>query len=149
MSEESYPELEQFREQWRAEVIARSQGATSSRKGPEPVPRFREEFLESRLHPAVRPPFTTQSIPEVETEDYGPEEPEGKASSDSDADIAGPSGPSSNSRSSQEPQSALEHYEKAVEREDQGNLGDSLSHYRKAYRVRPHLLPTTSTYMYS
>ena len=35
-----------------------------------------------------------------------------------------------------EPRSALEHYERAVEKEDQGNLGDSLSHYRKAYRVR-------------
>jgi F-box protein 9 len=35
-----------------------------------------------------------------------------------------------------EPSSALEHYEQAVEREAQGNLGDSLKLYRKAYRVR-------------
>ena len=34
-----------------------------------------------------------------------------------------------------EPRSALEHYERAVEKESQGNLGDSLSHYRKAYRL--------------
>lgn len=37
--------------------------------------------------------------------------------------------------SSREPKSALEHYERAVEKESQGNLGDSLSHYRKAYRL--------------
>lgn len=36
----------------------------------------------------------------------------------------------------EEPSSALEHYEQAVERESQGNLGDSLKHYRKAFRVR-------------
>jgi F-box protein 9 len=34
-----------------------------------------------------------------------------------------------------EPVSALEHYEKAVEREVAGKLGDSLSLYRKAFRV--------------
>jgi F-box protein 9 len=35
-----------------------------------------------------------------------------------------------------EPRSALEHFERAVEKEAEGNLGDSLHHYRKAYRVR-------------
>lgn len=34
-----------------------------------------------------------------------------------------------------EPRSALEHYEKAVERESQGSLGDSVSLYRRAFRV--------------
>jgi F-box protein 9 len=36
---------------------------------------------------------------------------------------------------SREPETALEHYEKAVEREGQGSLGDSLSLYRKAFRL--------------
>ena len=44
------------------------------------------------------------------------------------------SNPSTNQQI-QEPQSALEHYEKAVEHETQGKLGDSLAHYRKAFRV--------------
>ena len=34
-----------------------------------------------------------------------------------------------------EPTSALEHYERAVEKESQGSLGDSLAHYRKAYKL--------------
>jgi F-box protein 9 len=34
------------------------------------------------------------------------------------------------------PRTALEHYEKAVEKESQGSLGDSLNLYRKAFRVR-------------
>jgi F-box protein 9 len=37
--------------------------------------------------------------------------------------------------STREPKSALEHYERAVEKESQGSLGDSLSHYRKAYKL--------------
>lgn len=37
----------------------------------------------------------------------------------------------------QEPRSALEHYEKAVEKESEGRLGDSLSLYRKAFKVSP------------
>ena len=40
----------------------------------------------------------------------------------------------------QEPSSALEHYEKAVEKETHGQLGDSLKHYRKAFKVGPTLL---------
>jgi F-box protein 9 len=39
------------------------------------------------------------------------------------------------SSGSKEPQSAIEHYEKAVEKESQGSLGDSLNHYRKAFKV--------------
>ena len=35
-----------------------------------------------------------------------------------------------------EPSSALEHFETAVQKEAEGSLGDSLQHYRKAYRVR-------------
>ena len=34
-----------------------------------------------------------------------------------------------------EPESALEHFERAVEKEAEGSLGDSLQLYRKAYRV--------------
>ena len=40
--------------------------------------------------------------------------------------------------SSTEPITALEHYEKAVERESAGSLGDSVSLYRRAFKVRFH-----------
>ncbi|MCJ1252116.1 hypothetical protein MMC30_009354 [Trapelia coarctata] len=118
MSQESYPELEQFREQWRAEVTARSKAATSTSENP--VRKPRSPWLpgpapEHKLHPAIRPPFTSRSIPDVEAEDYGPEDLESKPDRDLQADIAGPSKPSSSSRSTQEPQSALEHYEKALD----------------------------------
>lgn len=34
-----------------------------------------------------------------------------------------------------EPTTALEHYERAVEKEGQGKLGDSLTHYRRAFKL--------------
>ena len=37
--------------------------------------------------------------------------------------------------SRQQPRSALDHYEKAVERETQGQLGDSVTLYRKAFKA--------------
>lgn len=43
-------------------------------------------------------------------------------------------------KAKQEPVSALEHYEKAVEKEALGSLGDSLRHYRTAFRVGGSLL---------
>jgi F-box protein 9 len=138
MAENRNPELEQFREQWRAEVVARSK-VTRKEPGPRPRRASLAQPPGSPLYTAIRPPFASQNTPEVETETDGAEDPERKSYHDLDADIAGPSEPSSISRFTREPQSALEHYEKAVERETQGNLGDSLSHYRKAYRVSsPH-----------
>jgi F-box protein 9 len=35
----------------------------------------------------------------------------------------------------EEPSSAIEHYERAVEKETQGQLGESVRHYRKAFKV--------------
>lgn len=138
MAGNTNPELEKFREQWRAEVVARSK-VTRKEAGPRPRRASLAQPPGSPLYTAIRPPFTFQDTPEVETEDHEAEDPERKLYHDLDADIAGPSNPSSISRFTREPQSALEHYEKAVERETQGNLGDSLSHYRKAYRVSsPH-----------
>jgi len=131
MSEKSNTELEEFREQWRAEVVARSK-TTRKPLGPRPRGASLGQSPEVSLNPAARPPFISQGSLEVEAEDYGLEDPERKLYHDLDANISDPSKPSSITR---EPQSALEHYEEAVERENQGNLGDSLSHYRKAYRV--------------
>jgi F-box protein 9 len=41
----------------------------------------------------------------------------------------------SSSRETAAPKSALEHYERAAQKESEGNLGESLNLYRKAFRV--------------
>lgn len=121
--EDANPELETFRQKWREEVSAKVQDSRST-AGPSKGPR--------------RLPYITQ-LPESntpksleESDDHG--EPPSifgldAAGTDDDNEVNG------FNVSNNEPQSALEHYEKAVERENQGSLGDSLNLYRKAYRV--------------
>jgi F-box protein 9 len=123
--EDQNPELEAFRRQWREEVSAKSQDGSRSVAGPSKSTR--------RPPPITRTSTRRPSKPSAEEEeDHGepqtfpgidaPRNPEAKdTESSQDGD--------------REPESALEHYEKAVEKESQGNLGDSLKLYRKAYRV--------------
>lgn len=125
--EESNPDLESFRQQWRAEVSARSK--VEGKKGSKSAGYSKP----SRNPP--NPRFTPESI---ERASEGSNEHK-------DSPLAGPEDRSSNPQrevedskkksGSREPRSALEHYEKAVERETQGSLGDSLDLYRKAFRV--------------
>jgi F-box protein 9 len=115
--EEQNPELEQFREQWRAEVSARSQPERPKTSKPSRRP----------------PPISSLSSTNVPNVLRGEDQVEPQLVS---LDGFRDDGQSENSKSKgKEPQSALEHYEKAVERENEGSLGDSLNLYRKAFRV--------------
>lgn len=122
--EESNPELEAFRRKWREEVSAKTQNPSKSTAGPSEVPR------RPRLN--TRP--STQRPSKASEEEHDHVDP---------PTFSGLNGPKaldgtyeeSSKAGGKEPQSALEHYEKAVERENQGSLGDSLNLYRKAFRV--------------
>jgi F-box protein 9 len=138
--EEPDSALEQFRRQWREEVSARSKPKDSKhplhgqpetlKTGPD-VPRpSRPSIRPPTAHPATR----QKDEDEIESvdEDHRPsmiERIEGLSLQGVDDDEF------TARRSSKEPRSALEHYERAVEKESQGNLGASLSHYRQAYRL--------------
>lgn len=123
---EDNAELESFRRQWREEVAHRSR-------------QSRPEL--SQLKPAVPyaprfPPTHHDASKREEEEDegaaYGQDEIVHRVghlqlgSVDDDAFHKTPQ---------KEPSSALEHFERAVQREEEGSLGDSLQHYRTAYRV--------------
>ncbi|KAM7222883.1 hypothetical protein V8F06_001781 [Rhypophila decipiens] len=144
------PDLESFREQWRAEVRAR-QPATA---GPSNQPQLQHHRAtlpssaaggvtssHTRLggHPRSQPPPPTHKPPVLKDyeDDYVQprsfDEPAAATSAGGDGDAVPGSGPST--AAPKEPVSALEHYEKAVERETAGSLGDSLRLYRKAFRM--------------
>lgn len=137
--DDTNPELESFRRQWRAEVTARSKGNEGGPSvGPASYSRSGETG-HARRRSAVQPPNAARRSVDEE-EDLDP-----KAYHDldnkEDAFRLGVEGDGSRARDiavkgDTEPRSALEHFEKAIEREDRGSLGESLSHYRKAYRVR-------------
>lgn len=131
MPEDISPELERFRQQWKEEVTARVKGA--------PIKQLTHQRSPVRRKSSARPETNIGApAPAPKTHETGSDEEdehiEGRA-----LDNLGDKGAAADLQPSkepaQEPQSALEHYEKGVEKETQGNLAESLNHYRKAYRV--------------
>lgn len=122
--EDPNSELEQFRQQWRAEVSAKNQNDT--KKGSKSTTKSRRPPPISSLSSRIGYLLIKEEDEDEDTSQFfagydGSTDKENQAESSASA--------------SREPQSALEHYEKAVEREAQGSLGDSLNLYRKAFRV--------------
>ncbi|KIW73552.1 hypothetical protein PV04_01659 [Phialophora macrospora] len=133
-------ELEQFRQQWKEEVNARTKKSDKRPSSPQKVRRTSDHRPE---RPINKPP-TRHPAADTTHDD---------SDHHSDADhVGGSSSTTIQQRieglkirnidddeftptARKEPQSALEHFERAVEKEGQGNLGDSLSHYRKAYKL--------------
>ncbi|OAA54336.1 f-box protein [Niveomyces insectorum RCEF 264] len=163
-------ELESFRQQWRAEVQAKTtepgrqqqsrhagnggpvvdssaSGATApasvstSVAGPllSPLAGTRRGSVGAPHTPLKLPVAGKKPILQDSDEDYVQprafDDPvvEGKTLADGTARV---DFSTNNDRDNKrEPRSALEHYEKAVEREAQGTLGDSLRLYRTAFRM--------------
>jgi len=125
--EELNPELESFRQKWKAEVTAKAKA--SGTEGPPSSSTAGSSQISRRPPAAPR----IAGVRASEDDDHF-------VQSYHDLDGAGdrltePQNEESSKVASSEPQSALEHYEKAVERETQGSLGDSLNLYRKAFKV--------------
>ena len=138
MAENTSSELDDFRNRWRQEVTARSKNAILNPQGdlsnlPPP------EKIERSIPRLTGPPRSTNGIKEDEEEH--PADSGSRTSHDvkDDGEIrhhwTDTEGSHPSKTQAQEPRSAIDYYEKAVEKEIQGNLGDSLNHYRKAFRV--------------
>lgn len=125
-------ELSRFRQQWQAEVTARTQPTATH--GPTTT---------TTTHTARPAPFSSRRLSHHKVVPEAPDsdsDDEGGGGSAANAELAPlqrerSTSPQATRRSAQAPASALEHYEKAVEKETQGSLGESLSLYRKAFRV--------------
>lgn len=128
------PDLENFRKRWQEEVTARSNakvGRPNSSKADGYHGRSARSKGKLALPPSVVPREEAEPVDGISAQAYHDLEDK-----DDTAPLGiGGSGRHPSTQVSKEPQSALEHYEKAIEREDQGNLGDSVNLYRKAYRV--------------
>ena len=132
-------ELEAFRQRWRQEVEQRNKGpetrhAESSTKPP----------AKQKQTVPVASAATTARRKDIA---YYSEDVEPRAYHDlpnkEDNLKLGEEGHGHDRDVHKEPDTALEHYERAVDKEATGQLGDSLKHYRKAYKVcpsRPHTI---------
>lgn len=133
-STEAEAELERFREQWRAEVARnkRPDGPSITQANEaKPQKRRETESLPNTAGPsAARRKDLRDFSEEVEPRAYHdlPDKEELLKLGAEDQSIE--------RNPYKEPTSALEHYERAVEKETQGQLGDSIKHYRKAFKVR-------------
>jgi F-box protein 9 len=140
--DESSAALEQFRQQWKEEVSARSKQPDKKPQESRSAERARRPSDVRVERPIHKPPTRHPAADIKDDSDHYDDAGQKDASSSSmiqrieglsirhvdDDDFSAKA-------SSKEPKSALEHFERAVEKESQGNLGDSLSHYRKAYRL--------------
>ena len=131
---ENEAELNAFRQRWREEVQSRNkapQAPTSPEKS-RPQQRRRSTV---HIRPAAAGPAPARKLDEFESEELPPK-PYHDLPDKEDALKLGAEGQEhERAKLFQEPSSALEHYEKAVEKESHGQLGDSLHHYRKAFKV--------------
>ena len=134
VGETAEAELENFRKRWREEVSARNTRLENlPRKIQEEHWRNKHAAQSSRAagpSTAHRPDATDYSD-EIEPRTYHdlPDNEERLK--------LGVEGENHGRNANAEPESALEHYERAVEKETQGNLGESMRHYRKAFKVSP------------
>ena len=126
-------ELERFREQWRAEVARSQKVEKVSRSSEEPNKQHRPK--EIALAPTVGPSTARRKDLFAFSDDLEPGEVYHDLP-DKEEDLKlGLEGQNHERVATEQPVSALEHYERAVDKEAQGQLGDSLKHYRKAHKV--------------
>lgn len=136
--DDSNPELEQFRNQWREEVSARTKGPAkkSEKNQPRPPVSTRASFKHGNAPPP--PPSaadTSAALNGDDVDELDPKTYHDLEDIDNRRRLDSNQYPSSTFDTNTTADSALEHYEKAVEKESRGSLGDSLSLYHKAYRV--------------
>lgn len=121
-------ELERFRQQWRQEVSQRNRIADA-----QPA-----ETTKSHKRKETAPPVPASAAKPREVKDYS-EDVEPRAYHDlpdkEERLKLGESGQKVDRDVNKEPKTALEHYERAVDKETTGQLGDSLRHYRTAFKV--------------
>lgn len=117
-------ELEAFRNEWRAEVSARTQQDTN------------EDVEQSKKQDRRRDARNAQSYTKIQPVEEYVDELEPKSYHDlPDREEQLRLSNAGQRHDRQEPSTALEHYERGVERESEGQLGDSLMHYRTAFKM--------------
>ncbi|KAI0009405.1 hypothetical protein F4779DRAFT_582065 [Xylariaceae sp. FL0662B] len=139
--EQIQSELDNFRKQWRAEVSARSKKPVAAQQrplsetstGPSSIPD-----RPPRRHDASHKKTVSKVGHQLDDDDDGyvqaqhfddPEPRRARGGQRLDGQDSISTG------EEQEPQTALDFYEEAVEKETKGKLGDSLQLYRKAFRM--------------
>lgn len=127
-------ELDKFRQEWRAEVTAKTKPRAPNR----PIASGSASASQKAIGKSQKQPTASSSKQKAHDPHDGWDESGSNAYHDIEGRETGRrlnDDPAQVEARLKEPQTALEHYEKAVEKERIGNLGDSVSLYRKAFRM--------------
>ncbi|KAF2747540.1 hypothetical protein M011DRAFT_423237 [Sporormia fimetaria CBS 119925] len=127
-------ELESFRQQWLQEVTQKTKGAPQNTATSNKIPQAsssRSHVPKTSNASAVAAHARHRSVEEVD--DVEPHSYPDLGEVQHGRKLGDTSKPSVST--SKEPVSALDHYEKAVEKESQGTLGESLNLYRRAFKL--------------
>lgn len=141
---ENEAELEAFRQRWREEVQTRNRDP----QGPPSPERTRQQQRRKSTvqpRPAASGPAPTKKVDEFDNDELAPKPYHDLPDKEEALKLGVEGQEHERAKLFKEPTSALEHYEKAVEKETHGQLGDSLNHYRKAFKVGPLPLVLSST----
>jgi hypothetical protein len=135
---ENEAELEAFRRRWREEVQSRNKNPETPASPERVKPQQRKKSTVQPSKPVVH--ASSSSVKKADEVDYDHFVPEPYHDLPNKDDalklgVDGQGQEQQRAKALNEPKSALEHYEKAVEKEGHGQLGDSLNHYRKAFKV--------------
>lgn len=144
---ENAAELEAFRARWREEVQSRNKHpqAPPSPETQKPQQRRKSTVLS---RPAAPGPSSSRKADEViDYEGLAPKPYHDLPDKEEALKLGVEGQEHERAKVFKEPSSALEHYEKAVEKETHGQLGDSLKHYRTAFKVGDNVfLPHSFSY---
>ncbi|KAH7378681.1 hypothetical protein BKA66DRAFT_420956 [Pyrenochaeta sp. MPI-SDFR-AT-0127] len=130
-------ELESFRQKWREEVTAKSKGKASAAPAPAKAAASSSKAHATKSNAPDAVPHaharrrSVEHVDEVVPHIYHDlgDKQHGRRLDETSAQATAALA------ATRAPSSALEHYEKAVEKEGQGSLGDSVNLYRKAFRL--------------
>ncbi|KAL1864353.1 hypothetical protein Daus18300_007777 [Diaporthe australafricana] len=127
-SQEANPELESFREKWRAEVRARNTASSGSQQQ---ISSSTSHANGSQSTAPVPPRSAHLSAGQAKVLATDDDYVQARVFDDAEPQPAARQA----EREVTDPVTALEHYEHAAAREAEGSLGDSLRLYRKAFRM--------------
>jgi len=143
-SKNTEAELESFRRQWQEEVSARARQTQKSVVSPA-APSSTSPERSRRTGPPAK---TAEKRIDPRDEEVEPRVYHDLPDKEAELKLGATEQESTRGTSSKEPKTALEHYEKAVEKEGIGSLGDSLKLYRKAFKVGHTQRTCADTIMY-
>ncbi|KAF2208447.1 hypothetical protein CERZMDRAFT_49319 [Cercospora zeae-maydis SCOH1-5] len=130
---ETEAELEAFRQQWREEVSARNKQSKSGPSTSTPVDVSKSR--QTHAGPSQAPGSSSSTLRnERFHEETAPKAYHDLPDKEEQLRL-GTDGQELSRTVVAEPTSALEHYERAVEKETQGHLSESMRHYRKAFKL--------------